>query len=207
MPEGPLVAVVILHWGSPKMTLACLESVCASNYRSVKIIVVDNCPEQRLCQHPLQLDATIEYTPVSTNTGYCGGNNIGIRRAQELGAKYILSLNNDTIIDKGFIHNCVFYMETQQPAIAVISPKVFFHHKPQHIYTAGAELNIATEILFVGWNERDVGQYDQEREITFAHGCAMFARTTVFELVGILTKGFSAMVKMVTFLAASVWPE
>lgn len=183
--DGPLVAVVIVHWGSREMTMECIESVCASDYRSLKTVVVDNCPEQRLWQQPLQVNAAIEYIPVATNTGYCGGNNLGIRRAQELRAKYVFLLNNDTIIDKSLIHNCVSYLE-EQPAVAVISPKVFFHQEPQLIYVAGGELNINTaEISFIGCNERDVGQYEREREITLAHGCALFARSSVFERVGL----------------------
>lgn len=165
--------------------MECIGSVCASKYRSLKTIVVDNCPERRLCPQPLQIDASIEYISATTNTGYCGGNNLGIRRAQELRAKYVFLLNNDTIIDKSLIHNCVSYLE-EQPAVAVISPKVFFHQMPQHINVAGGELDISTgDISFIGWNERDVGQYERERDITWATGCALFARTSVFEQVGL----------------------
>ena len=175
MHDGPLVAVVIVHWGSPEMTKECIKSVCESDYSTLKTIVVDNCPERRLWQEPLDRDESIEYILVPTNTGYCGGNNIGIRRAQKLRAKYVLLLNNDTIIEKQMINNCVRSMEGR-PAVVVISPKLYFYHKPQHIYTVGAELNIASEMKFIGWNQRDIGQYDQEREINFAHGSALFAR-------------------------------
>jgi hypothetical protein len=167
------------------MTMGCIESVRASDYENLETIVVDNCPEQRLWQQPSEISGAIEYMPVATNTGYCGGNNLGIRRAQELGAEYVLLLNNDTIIDKSLIQNCVSCME-DQPAVALISPKVFFHEEPQHIYVAGGGLDANTgEIKFFGWNEKDVGQYEQMREITFAHGSALFARANVFEQVGL----------------------
>jgi GT2 family glycosyltransferase len=183
--DGPLVAVVILHWGSPEMTMECIESVCASEYRSLKTVVVDNCPERPLWQKVFAIDDAIVYMPVATNTGYCGGNNLGIRRAQELRAKYVFLLNNDTIIDKSLIQNCVSYLE-EQPAVAVISPKILFHQPPQHIYVAGGEMDISTgEKSFTGWNERDVGQYERERDITWATGCALFARASVFERVGL----------------------
>ncbi len=184
MRNEPLVAVVLVHWGSPEMTMECIESVFASDYGRLKAVVVDNCPERRLWQTPFENDETIVYIQAATNTGYCGGNNLGIRRAQELRAKYVFLLNNDTIIDKSLIRHCVSYME-DRPAVGVVSPKVFFHHKPQHIQMAGAELNLAAEISFVGWDEKDIGQHDKEREITFAAGCALFARATVFEKVGL----------------------
>jgi GT2 family glycosyltransferase len=130
----------------------------------------------------------------------------------------VLLLNNDTIIDKNMINNCVRYME-EQPDVAVINPKLYFYHKPQHIYMVGAELNMASEIIFMGWNQRDIGQYDQEREINFAHGSALLARTTVFERVGLfderlfcygedveLSRRISmAGMKMIYYPKAKVW--
>ena len=184
MCDAPLVAIVILHWGSPEMTMECIKSVCESEYSRLIIVVVDNCPEQRLPEKSLETNGAIVYIPLETNVGYCGGNNVGIRRAQDLRAKYILLLNNDTVIDKSMIHHCVNYMEDQSE-LAVLSPKLFFHHKPQHLYLVRAELNIASEIIFVGWDERDVGQYEEEKEITFAHGSALFARASIFERVGL----------------------
>ena len=184
MNNEPLVAVVIVHWGSPEITNECIDSVCKSDYNTLKIVVVDNCPEKRLWQEPFDRDGPITYILVPTNTGYCGGNNIGIRRALELRAKYVLLLNNDAIIDKKMIKKCVISME-ERPAVVVISPKLYFYHKPHHIYMVGAELNIASEMKFIGWNQKDIGQYDQEREINFAHGSALFARTSVFERVGL----------------------
>jgi GT2 family glycosyltransferase len=74
-------------------------------------------------------------------------------------------------------------------------------------------------MIFIGWYERDIGQYDQEREIKFAHGCALFARATVFERVGLFDErlfcygedgdlsrriGMAGM-KMIYYPKAKVW--
>ena len=185
MRDGPLVAVVIVHWGIPEMTMECIRSVRASTYRSLDIVVVDNCPERRLWQRPFEVDDTVEYIQAATNTGYCGGNNVGILRARERGSAYVMLLNNDTIVDPDMIRNCVAFME-DQPDISVISPKILFYHRPQYINVAGGDLDLNTgEVTLVGVNQRDMGQYDAERGITFATGCALFARARVFEQVGL----------------------
>lgn len=41
------------------------------------------------------------------------------------------------------------------------------------------------EINIFGLNEKDVGQCDVEKEITWASGCAFFARASVFDQVGL----------------------
>jgi len=185
MLSEPLVATVIVHWGPPKTTMECVRSVRASTYRNLRIVVVDNCPERRLWQHPFQVDDTVVYIQATTNTGYCAGNNVGILKAQEFGPGYMLLLNNDTIIDTDLIRNCVTYMENQ-PDISVISPKILFYHMPRYINLAGGGLDLNTgEITFFGGNEEDVGQFDTEREITWASGCAFFARARVFEQIGL----------------------
>lgn len=219
MPDGPLVVVVIVHWGSREVTMECIDSVCASDYPRVKTVVVDNGPERGLWQQPSQDNTAIDFIAAATNTGYCGGNNLGIKQARKLRAKYVFLLNNDTIIDKSLIHNCVGYLE-KRPAVAVISPKIYFHHRPQHIYAAGGELDLYTEeISFVGWNERDEGQYERAREITWASGCALFAHTDVFERVGLFDERLfcygednalsrrinMAGIKMIYFPKAMLW--
>jgi hypothetical protein len=180
-----LVAVVIVHWGAPEMTMECIQSVRALTYRNLDIIVVDNCPERRLLQHPFEGDDTVVYIQPPTNTGYCGGNNLGILRARELGAKFVMLLNNDTIVDPDMIRNCVAYME-DQPDVSVISPKILLYHRPGYINVAGGDLDLNTgEVRLVGTHEKDAGQYDEARGITFATGCALFARARAFEQVGL----------------------
>jgi GT2 family glycosyltransferase len=185
MLSKPPVATVIVHWGSPEITMECLRSVRASHYQNLDIVVVDNCPERRLWQNPSEADRTVVYIQAATNTGYCGGNNLGIQRARALAPKYIMLLNNDTIVDPDLIRNCVAYME-DQPDVHVISPKILFYDRPEYINLAGGSLDPDTgDIRFFGGNERDVGQCEQEREITWATGCALFARECVFERVGL----------------------
>jgi GT2 family glycosyltransferase len=185
MAHEPIVAVVVVHFGSAEMTKECVRSILSSSYRKVRLIVVDNFPEQRLSHLLPEIEASATYIVNPVNAGYCGGNNVGIRKAQEIGVEYILLLNNDTILDIDFLSTCITYMG-RQPDIAVISPKILFYDSPEHICCAGGELNLNTaEINMVGLNEKDVGQFDTEREITFATGCAFFARTGLFDQVGL----------------------
>jgi len=180
-----MIAIVIVHWGSPKITLECMQSVRSCLYPNAHIIVVDNCPEQRLSWDELDIDHFATYIQSTTNTGYSGGNNVGIQKAKELRAKYILLLNNDAILDSAFLHTCVGHLE-RHPKISVISPKILFYHAPEYINTAGGELNLNTgEKIVFGENEKNIGQCEIEKEITWATGCAFFARARIFKEIGL----------------------
>jgi len=184
MHDEPLVAVVVVHYGSPKMTIECLESICTSHYTNLRIIVVDNCPGQRLSPLPSEMEPSVAYILNSTNTGYCGGNNAGIIRAQSLGAKYLLIINNDTIVDDKLLAESVSYMESHQD-VAVISPKILFYQRPLTINVAGGKINgVSGQVILFGLGQKDCAEYDHEADLTFLSGCAFFARATIFDQIG-----------------------
>jgi len=185
MHSQPLVAVIIVHWGSPTVTMECMATIRSSNYENLHIIVVDNCSRQRLWRDPSKLDREVTYLQSETNLGYAGGNNVGIGKALELKAKYILLLNNDTVVDNDMIIHCVTYLEGH-PDVSLISPKILHYSAPQYINVAGGGMDVNTgySIRF-GENEEDFGQFDSEQDITWATGCALFAASSVFEHVGL----------------------
>jgi len=90
-----LVAVV-LNWNGGDDTLAALDSLGA-----VPAICVDNgstdgsdfAVEERFPQ--------AELIRTGANLGFAGGNNVGIRRALERGADWVLLLNNDAVAEPG----------------------------------------------------------------------------------------------------------
>jgi GT2 family glycosyltransferase len=185
MDGQPLVAVVILHWGSAEITLQCVQSVFQSDYENMRLILVDNCPEQRFSPTSTDIPEKCVYICNPVNNGYCCGNNIGIVKAQELGAKFILLLNNDTIIDKKMLEEAVAFMEGR-PEIAVVSPKILFYQYPSIINSAGGEMDMNTgEIKVFGYNQKESNQFNVEKDITFAIGCALFARSWIFEKIGL----------------------
>src|SRR5215470_14085112 len=94
--EKPLVAVVVLNWNGCNETLACLESLIKLSYPPCDLIVVDNGSTDNSVAAVRSKYPNVEVIQTGKNLGYAGGNNVGIRRALEKGAQYILILNNDT---------------------------------------------------------------------------------------------------------------
>ena len=67
-------------------------------------MVVDNGSKDGSVQYLRQNYPQVRLVALAENTGFCGAVNVGIRTSQ---AKYILLLNNDTIVEKGFIQALV----------------------------------------------------------------------------------------------------
>ena len=78
-------------------------------------------------------------------------------------------------------------------AIAVVSPKIFFAHKPDMLWYAGGGFNFWTGgTRHRGWKQVDHGQFDHRLAITQATGCAMMVRCNAMREVGLLDEQFWA---------------
>lgn len=92
--------VIILNWNGLKDTEECLESIFEYYKTSVpKVLVVDNGSiknEAKILEKKYGDKAA--YLRLDRNYGYCGGNNAGFKFALRNKYKYVIILNNDTVI-------------------------------------------------------------------------------------------------------------
>ncbi|WP_394923847.1 glycosyltransferase family 2 protein [uncultured Robinsoniella sp.] len=91
------VAIIILNYCSAKDTIRLINSIekYEENYH---IIVIDNDSIKKDKEILSILDKQYEVIYLEENTGYAAGNNVGIRRAMELGYENFLIANSDTEI-------------------------------------------------------------------------------------------------------------
>lgn len=123
-----MFSIVIINWNSFEDTVECINSLLSDTSLITKILVVDNASTDdsyaRLERFSQIVDNEfVELIKSDTNTGYCGGNNLGFSRCMKNSSDYILVLNNDVKITKGtlFHLNEAFENDTQ---IAILSPMV-----------------------------------------------------------------------------------
>src|SRR5215211_5418977 len=92
-----LVAVV-LNWNGGEDTPLALESL-----RGIDTICVDNGSTDGSAQEVERRFPEVELIHTGANLGFAGGNNVGIRRALERGASWVLLLNNDAVAEPGLL--------------------------------------------------------------------------------------------------------
>jgi GT2 family glycosyltransferase len=123
------VWVIVLNWQNASDTTACLESLHGVTEPTLNVVVVDNASGDGSAERVGEWVASrrpaddfwrrLTILPSSVNLGYAGGNNLGIRKALEQGAQYVIVLNNDTVVDPGFAFHLVQVAENN-PRAAVI---------------------------------------------------------------------------------------
>ena len=193
------VGIVILHYKGIEDTIQCLDSVLKAEDKGleIKLFLVNNSPGEESTK---DIPKTNKLTLVNStnNTGFAGGNNLGIKRALSWKPDYLVLLNNDTRVSKNLLTNLVKQAEKTEK-IGLVSPKIYFEkgyefHKDRYkrdqlgkvIWYAGGKIDWQNMLgKHIGVDEVDKGQFDKEKEIDFATGCCLLVKKEVFERIGL----------------------
>jgi GT2 family glycosyltransferase len=120
MPKAT-VAVVIINFRTPDLTIDCLRSLVSevASIPDLRVYVVENGSEDdslaRIagCIEIEGWDHWCWLLESADNRGFSGGNNFGISAAFRAGgAKYFLLLNSDTLVQPGCLAHCIKIMES-----------------------------------------------------------------------------------------------
>lgn len=90
------VAVVLVNYNGEKYCKKCIDSIMNQTYPDIDIIFVDNASGDGSVSMVKKEFPHVKVMALKENMGFTGGNNIGIKKAIERQAEYLLLLNTDT---------------------------------------------------------------------------------------------------------------
>jgi len=124
------VGIIIVTYNSSRELLSNLEAVTKQTYKNYKVYIVDNCSNDQtlnLINNYLKNSSiSIKLITNSTNAGYAGGNNIGIKKSISEGCEYSFILNPDMILDKHCLELLVNRIKNNS-SIACVGPIVLYN--------------------------------------------------------------------------------
>lgn len=191
--RGQSIAIIVLNWNGRDLTLDCLRSLEGITTPDLRIILVDNASSDGTAEAVRRrYHARVTLVENAENLGFAAGNNVGIRRALDDGADFILLLNNDTVVAEDFVDHLLGPM-LADAAIGITAPKIYYAEPENQIWFAGGEISMWRGVAkHTGIREIDRGQHDTARDIDYATGCAFLVRRAVFERIGDLDPGYRA---------------
>jgi len=214
------VSVVVLNYNGAEDTIECLESLRLVDYDYFNVVVVDNDSTDDSFEiiskymQSAKLNVSVYNTPADAmvepcwndlvlvgsgvNGGYGAGNNIGSKYALATGADYVLILNNDTVVDPGFIAPLVRLCE-EDPMLGIVSGKINYYDDPDRIWSLGGNFTFRSmKVKQYCFGELDCGQKPSEN-INFLSGCMWFIPKRTFEVVGFIKEAYFMYVEDVEF--------
>ena len=106
--KEPLISVIILNYNAGNLLLDCVESLLNSNYKNFEIIVIDNVSSDNSHKKCKEKFSDILLIENKKNLGYCGGNNIGIEKAN---GEFLVILNPDVIVESNWLNELLIGYE------------------------------------------------------------------------------------------------
>ena len=172
------VAIAILNWNGKHWLEKFLPNVVEFS-NEAQIYIIDNASTDDTVCFVEKYFPTVKIIKNKKNTGFAGGYNEGLKHISE--EMYCL-LNSDVEVTENWI-NPIVELFKKNPEIAAIQPKIRAFKNDNFFEFAGAGGGLMDNLGYPYCRgrifdtlEKDHGQYDDETEIFWASGCAMFIR-------------------------------
>ena len=175
----PMVSVIILNYNGRNFLVDCLTSVLNSNYPNFEIILVDNASTDnsiKIAEETFGCSPILRIVKNDANLGFAAGNNVGVAYGK---GKYVLFLNNDTLVEPNWIIELVSVLENDAKIGAAQSKLISFADK-RTIDSAGDFIDYYGLSFRRGsWGETEE-KYARIEEIFSARGAALIVKSQIF---------------------------
>lgn len=182
------ITIVILTWNGLEYTRACLESLRAHTPlgNDIQVLVVDNGSTDGTLPHLRSLD-WIRLIENGRNLGFVRGNNVGIRATPK--DHDVLLLNNDIVIPQGGWLEEIRRVAYSADDVGIVSCRLVF--PDERLLHAGAYMPLGSFWgQQIGSLEKDVNQYNADRDVQCVVGACMYIKRPVLEAIGLLDEAF-----------------
>jgi len=175
------VSVILVTWNVEVFIRQCLDALRQQTFKDFEVIVVDNGSRDQTTSIIEKDYPEVVLVRNRKNEGFCRANNRGISLS---GGDYILTLNADVVLDKGFIQSMVETMEGSSHRTGMLSGKMLRQDKVT-LDSTGLILSKSRRFYDRGTEQRDGGQYDGDRGVFGVCAGAGFYRRAMLEEISI----------------------
>lgn len=163
------LSIIVVSYNNSTLLKNCLNSLKMNIDR--EIFVVDNNSSDDSVSMVKQYFPAVKIIVNKNNAGFAKANNQALKLAQ---GRYILLLNNDTIVQPNCLEQIIKYLDGN-PKAGALSPKL---------------LNEDGSVQTQGGGPKKVWLATMPQEVSFICGAAFVIRRTVYEQIGGLDEKF-----------------
>lgn len=178
----PAVSILIVNYNGAHLLRPCLDSLRLIKARSFEVVLVDNASgdnsRQVLAEYP-----EVRVIRSAANLGFAGGNNLGLPHCT---GRYVLLLNNDTVVPPGFLQQLTDYLDIH-PRVGVVQGKMLLPKHGGCLDVCGSFLTWFGLPYHYGYFKPDGPQYQRSYPVFSGKGaCLMFRRDLIAKVGGFL---------------------
>lgn len=189
------VAVVILTYRQPELTLGVLDSLARCRGAEFRVLLRDNGSgaDDDTVRRVREAHPGVHVVAGAENLGVAGGRNAAAEKALEMWqSKYLLFLDNDMEVEPDFVAELARPLD-EDPGLGQTQAKLLYMDDRGRINDGGGCRIVwwrgATES--VGKGEIDRGQYDRPHPCQACCGGAMMVRASIFRALDGFDEAFN----------------
>lgn len=187
MSEFPLVSIIIVNFNGKHFLKNCFESLNNQTLKNFEVILVDNNSTDETCRWVENCNYHfVNVLQLDKNYGFGIANNRGFQISK---GKYIVLLNNDTVLDTEFLANLI--VPLQQGLCKIASPLILYKDRPKIIDKAGGHLFYPDGLNRGRGCGTNVNDFDLTQcEVFYPDGCASVFDRQIIENYGFFDEDF-----------------
>lgn len=189
------VAVIILNWNKPALSLKAAKSIIWQNDIDAKVIIADNGSTDSSVEIFLR-ESVFDVLKLDKNYGYAQGYNKAVQYAiDRYNPEYLFLLNNDATV----FPNTLNELYANRGTADIISPEIYYPNG-KTLWACGGNVNAWRALAKNrGQGEIDAGQYKNISNVDFASGCALWIKIAVVEKIGLFNPEYQFYYEDVDF--------
>jgi GT2 family glycosyltransferase len=172
---------LIVGYNGRELIGDCLDSIqrVRDDRVDARIVVVDNASKDGTAELVAQRHPDVMLVKSDTNLGFAGGNDLGWKAAREKwpDLKYLVLLNQDTVVRAGWLTALVDFMESD-PEAGMAQAKILLHPETDLINTDGNESHFLGFGFPGRYREKDTATEHPPFEVGFASGACAIVRVS-----------------------------
>ena len=180
------IAVAVLNWNGRALLEEYMPSVVAHSAPH-PVYVIDNDSTDDSLSYLEKAFPEVQIIQTGANLGYAGGYNTGLK---EISENFAVLLNSDVRTTPGWLNPIAEHFKTH-PNCAALQPKVLWDRDHESFEYAGAAGGYLDSLGYpfcrgrvLNELEKDIGQYNDPRQVFWATGATLAVRTDVFIELG-----------------------
>lgn len=183
------IGIVTVLYNSAPVLEEYFSTLNTQTYKDFILYVIDNKSSDSSLVEAERLSKTVDFKtfimPQPKNWGVAKGNNIGIKAALKDKCDYVLLSNNDVVLEKDTIKSLLKGHIDNKASLSV--PKIYYWNTDKILWAAGGYWHLLDcSSRHYGFRKKDVGQYDEVRQIEYSPTCFMLINASVFSSVGLM---------------------
>lgn len=187
--DGLKIIAVTVNWNRGEDTVACLQTLQAQSLPLNKIVVIDNGSDEEPSIVSLLADKPVtgvEVIETGKNLGFGAGANVGIKRALDLDADYVLVINNDTIADISMLEQLVSHSTNE--GFDISAPLIFYAEPANQVWSSGGNVCPLIGLPVDAHNRKKPPKENTRR--SFLTGCCLLISRKALERVGLFDENY-----------------